>query len=452
MEKAGNNIDLGTVSIIRPVRLANGEFDTLQFERAAITMNNKTHLTVVKGQHPLEFMPPPAIPLDATDPLRILELLEYAGVHYLDPDCPAAKLGIDIFDAGRRFALESAPDWIGVDWDYTTNLYKIYGPVTSLISMKLFHIPPSRVQKQSIRLFEAAKPGMHELIMGLAVGYALRQGLRSFDQWKYYRPQVRSVTQTWPDRLARLGTGAIRLVALMMGRYPGRPLTEDDIRASDAFITVDDFLRQIANLLNTFENADFQFHALAEREQDEVMELLRAGKAYKLKPLSTFSAKGWMPPPLIFDDSPSSNARLINEGVRVVSVVNPVVPGKEMSDLHALSLRGRKAAARQMVAMASHTEGPAMIDALTKLKHGASEVQLSPDHLVPTPEGSIMILHDISGSVADLMIKFKEPQYRINTLIKSIIRKAGGMRKLAHSYAKTASLRNHVRRSWPQPS
>ncbi len=432
-----------TVQITRPVRLPHGEFATMQLAPFPLEARSGSGLTVVRAQHPLEFLPPPALRLDTKLTLQILELLEYAGIYYLTPECPAALEGVDVFNAGRAFALEFAPEWIGFDWDYTTNVYKIYGPLPSLMSIKLFRTPPSRVRKKSIRMFEAAKPGMHELIMGMAVGYALRQGLRSFDQWGYYKPQVRLVTQTWPDRLARLGTAAFRIIPLMMGRFPGKTITDEDVRASDAFITLDDFLRQITDLLERFQKASHRFHILAAREQDEVMELLRAGKAYKLKPLSTFSAKGWMPPPIVFDDSPTSNERLAKEGVRVVSVLNPVVPGKDISELNALTFMGRKAAARHMINMVSLTEGHAMIDALNQLKNGAKRIVLNPSHLTPTPKGSVVQLHDISGSIAEVLIKFREPQYRINSLIKNIIRAAGGLTKLERDYVQTAAMREN---------
>jgi hypothetical protein len=277
--------------------------------------------------------------------------------------------------------------------------------------------------------------------MGMAVGYALRQGLRTFDQWEYYRPQVRWVTQTWPDRLARLGTGAIRLIPLMMGHLPGKPIAEDDIRNSDAFITLDDFLGQIRSLLRRFRDGGYKFHVLAEREQDEVIEILKAGKGHRLKPLSTFTAKGWMPPSLMFDDSASSNARLLKEGVSVVGMLNTTAPGYEMSEMHALSLLGRKRAAREMIRMASMTEGPALIGALERLSNGTRDIVLSPGDLQRVPEGTVFELHDISGSMADMFTKFRRPQLKINRLIKAIIKDSGGLAYLQRAYAHTAALR-----------
>lgn len=426
--------------ILRPIQSGDGSYAALRFK----LFNKNSHtssLTVVEGPHTPISIPPPDIELDTGASLNILQLLEFAGVHYLNPDCPAAEQGVEIFKSGRTFALESAPEWVGFDWDFTTNIYKIYGPLIALIATNVLHTPPRWIQNKSISLFEAAKPGVHELIMGMAVGYALRQGLRRFTQWEYYRPQVRWVTQTWPDRLAFLGTRVTPLIPLMMGHYPGKELTESDIRHSNAFITLEDFMAQIERLLQKFIDGNCQFHILASREQDEVMEILKAGKAYKLKPLSTFAAKGWLPPQLLFDDSPTSIARLHKDGVRVVRMVNPIAPGKDMTEIRALSLTGRRAAASKMIRMASQTEGPALIEALKRLARGEMGIALDRKHLTSTPEGSVLILHDLKGTISDLLLKFRIPQREINGLIQSIVRKAGGLTKLESQYLNTASLR-----------
>jgi hypothetical protein len=288
---------------------------------------------------------------------------------------------------------------------------------------------------------------MHEVIFGMAVGYALRQGLRSFEQWEYYQPHVRWVTQTWPDRLARLGTSAIRLIPLVMGKYPGIEITENDVRGSNAFVTLEDFLNQIKRLLTRFIEGGLRFHHMSSREQDEVMEIIKVRKGFRLKPISTFAAKGWLPPDLVFDDSPSTNARLRAEGIRVVSVINPVVPGKEMSDIRALSFLGRKSALKTMVRVTSRTEGPAIRAALSKLRNGEKYILLEPKHLVPVPQGTVLELHDISGTIAEMLSKFKIPQSQINELIRRAVRLGGGLDKIEAAYMDAAYVRKSSKRS-----
>ncbi len=431
------------VTIARPVRTREGAYVTLALPHFPLRDRMHTSLKVVTGVPPAPLGAPPPIPLSTGEPLDVLRLLEIAGVRYLHPDAPAATQGVEIFTAGRTFALEKGPEWVGFDFDFTTNIYRIYSPILSLISIKLLPSFTHRLHRRDLRFFEAAKPGMHELIMGMAVGYALRQGLRTFKEWELYRPQVRFVTQTWPDRLAKLAMAATPLIALAMGRYPGTPLTDHDIRVSDTFITIEDFLQQQKKLLTRFRDGGYRFQVLAEREQDEVHEMLMIEKGYMLKPLSTFTAKGWTPPKLIFDDSPASNARLLKDGVCVVSTLNPVAPGRELSDIKALSLFGRTRAARQMIHMASRTEGPALIDALHRLAEGATRVTLDPHRLTPTPHGTIFMLHDLRGSLRDVLANYRVPQQSIARMIKAIIAAAGGRERITREYHMTAEFRKH---------
>jgi hypothetical protein len=220
-----------------------------------------------------------------------------------------------------------------------------------------------------------------------------------------------------------------------MGKYPGAEISENDVRGSKAFITLEDFLDQIKRLLTRFIEGGLRFHHMSSREQDEVMEIIKVR-----------AAKGWLPPDLVFDDSPSSNARLRAEGVRVVSVINPVVPGKEMSDLRALSFLGRKSALRTMVRIASRTEGPAIRAALNKLRNGEKHVLLEPKHLVPVPQGTVLELHDISSTIAEMLSKFKKPQREINELIGRAVHLGGGLNKIEATYMDAASLRKSSQR------
>lgn len=429
------------IDIVLPSKNEDNVFPTLRLKKYDCNDLNK-NVSFVEGENPIRFQPPPNIALNTNDDLQILTLLGYAGVRYLTPESPAAKQGVDLFRAGRNFAIESAPEWIGFDWDYTANLYKIYAPVIPLLLVKFMPTTPMWVRKLTIRLLEAPKPGIHEIIMGMAVGYAMRQGLRSFTEWNYYRPQVRVVTQTWANRLAELASQAFHIIPIMMGRFPGEKIIEEDVRKSDAFITLEDFLSQIKKILKSFQDCGYKFHLLSTREQDEVMEILQAGQAYKLKPLSSFATKGWLPPTLIFDDSPASNQRFLREGVHVVCTLNPIVPGKDIKDIQAASFTGRKSAARHIMKMAGHTEGPAMINVLKRLSMGEKDIIMSPSELSTTPEGTIIPIHHANGSLDEVIEKFRGPQDEIDRLIRVIIRENGSLSKIEHSYNLTAVLRN----------
>jgi hypothetical protein len=398
-------------------------------------------LTVVEGEHPLRPIAPPSIALHTDEPLEILELLSVAGIRYRAPTSAAANLGVAIFRASRAFALESAPEWIGFDWDFTTNYFQVYSPIPSLLLIACLRRPPQAMLQKPIDFFEISRPGMYECIFGMAVGYALRQGLRSFPQWEYYRPQVRWVTQTWPLRLALFGTNAFPLIPLLMGRFPGRAISEDDIRRSDAFITVEDFVSYSKRLLERFQDSRRRFYTLSAREQDEVIEILRAGKGFKLKPMGAFLAKGWSPPELIFDDSPSSTAQFQRDGARVVTMHNVLAPGREMREVEGLCFRGKRAAAQQMVAMASQTEGPALLEVLRRLSAGERSIELRSCHLTPIPEGTVVVLHDGHGAIADMFSKFITMQRDVDRLIKRILRDAGGIPKLEEDYRITSARR-----------
>ena len=392
------------VEIKRPVRLPGSqEYATARLKLFEPEIPHPKETTVVAGG-PMRFVPPPEVPLDDEymDPLHVLQILEYAGVPYLSPECPAAELGIRTFLAGREFALETDADWVGFDWDFTAGIYRIYTVLGPLISATLFG--------GYIRVLEAAKPGAWEYIMGTAVGYAKKQGLERFDQWEKYRPQVLLPTQTWGMRLKVLGNEHSRLIPLLMGRLPGLPISEEEVADSKAFITSDDFLPYTERLLHKLPLSPSESKALAE--------IFKIKKGHVLKPLGAFEEKGLTPPKVIFDDSPKSNDYLREEGVQVVGTYNPLAPGGEMSSLKAITFRGRKAAARQMVEMASRTEASAFIEAAKKLLAGEKEITIGAQDLQPIPQGTILVIHDTKRPIDKFKTEFLKPRSRVKKSIR----------------------------------
>lgn len=432
----------------RPVRLANGAYFAKGRFRLFEPGWETGVATVVRGETP-RFIPPPAIPLDTGQYLDVLQLLEYAGIHYSDPRSPAAGLGFSAFQAGRQYVLERlwklegtgrSEDWIGFDWDFTTDVYRIYAELGPLISLKLFHEPPANADRKYIRVLEAAKPGMHEIMVGMMAGYALDQGVKVFNQWENYYPRLRIVTQTWHQRLAELGRSHVRLVPLLMGRLPGLRLEDGDVAHSRACITLGDFLREAAHLLDAYREAGFRFQGLDPEDRDDLIAILRAGKGHVIKSMGAFEARGWSRPTLMFDDGPVTNRRFAQAGVQTIQIPNPLALGKEMSDLKVVTLRGRRAASRQILRMISRPETPPLIDILSDLLEGREPRPIRPESLAATPAGTVVTIHDTRRSLDLFFSEFERPKRVMKLRIRAAIKAAGGMGAIERNYREAVSV------------
>jgi hypothetical protein len=436
------------VTTERPVRLGDGAYFARGRFRLFEPGWETGGITVVRAETP-RFLPPPSIPLNTDHYLDVLQLLEYAGVHYADPRSPAAGLGFSAFQAGRHYVrgrLERlkgtgrSEDWIGFDWDFTTDVYRIYAELGPLISMKLFHEPPANAGRKFIRVLETAKPGLHEIILGMMTGYALDQGIAVFNQWENYFPRLRVVTQTWPQRLAELGRSHVRLVPLLMGRLPGLKLEDADVINSRACITLQDFLREAGYLLDTFREAGFRFEGLEPEEREDLIAILRTGKGHVIKSMGAFEARGWSRPSLVFDDGPVTNRRLEQAGVRVVPIPNPLSPGREMSDLKVVTLLGRRAAARQLLRMVTRSEAEPLVGLLGDLLQGVEPKSLSTDLLPRTPIGTVVTIHDTRRSLDLFFEEFERPKREMKRRIRAAIRAAGGMGAVERDYREAVSV------------
>ncbi len=437
------------VTTERPVRLGGGGYFAKGRFRLFEPGWETGGLTVVRGETP-RFIPPPAIPLHTDHYTDVLQLLEYAGIHYTDPRSPAAGQGFSAFQAGRHYVLERleklegtgrSEDWIGFDWDFTTDVYRIYAELGPLISMKVFHEPPANADKKYIRVLEAAKPGIHEIMVGMMAGYALDQGVKVFNQWESYFPRLRIVTQTWPQRLAELGRSHVRLVPLLMGRLPGLKLEDGDVVGSRACITLQDFLREAAHLLDAYQDAGFRFEGLDPEEREDLIAILRTGKGHVIKSMGAFEAKGWSRPTLVFDDGPVTNRRLAQAGVQTVQIPNPLAPGKEMSDLKVVTLRGRRAASRQLLRMISRTEITPLIELLSELLQGKEPRALPLEGLPQTPAGTIVTLHDTRRALDLFFAEFEQPKREMKLKLRAVIRSAGGMTAIERNYREAVAVR-----------
>lgn len=369
---------------------------------------------------------PHAIALSTENHLEILKLLECCGAFFASAQSPAAEEGVRIFRMAREFALGCDHPWIGVDWDFTTDVYRIYAPLFTLLRLKWTLKRNASIDERWLRSFEVAKPGVHELLFGLAVGYALRQGIARFGDWEQYQPQVRWVTQTWSSRLALMATHVVPLVPLLMGRFPGGIVTADDVRRSSAFITIEDFFAEVHRLLARFRDSGYRLDRLEAYEQEELSDCLKAQKVYQLKPLGAFASKGWSRPTLLLDDSIGSNGRMQRAGVVTIQTVNPIERRRDISDTQTVCFAGKTVAELQILKMVSKTEGPALVDALRRVAGGEPHVVIDPAQLDPLPKGAVIVLNDISVKLQEAIASMREPQVEVRRRVQEI---TGEMRR-----------------------
>lgn len=260
-------------------------------------------------QQPLNFYPPPAIPLKTEDPGQILELLEYADITHRSPECDAAHYGIKVFCEGRRVAWNFPMNGVLFDWDHTLSNYKIFEPIVRLIRTRFSRTPPHRWSELPMTAIEAPRPFMLELAFGMMVGYAEAQGLKGFDQWEQYEPQVGLFTNTWPDRIGIMATHFVRLLPLMAGILPGTEGIYDTVvrgegKAGKAFTHLHHFHEFANRSLDRFERDGWSGLDPEQAVALSHFMYVGAGKAHHDKPLGALAARGWELSKLLFlDDS-----------------------------------------------------------------------------------------------------------------------------------------------------
>ncbi len=403
-------------------------------------------MVVQASEGPIQFAPPPVIGLGTGDPAQILRLLEYAGVHYQSPTSEAASLGIDVFKAGRQFALATRYERVAFDWDHTLDNYKIFESLFRLVHTKSSsRYPYGKEKEYPLTSLETARPFMHELAFGMMVGFAIRQGLKTFDQWEQYRPQVVLSTLTWPDRLGVLSRH-IPLIALMDGRLPGREDTYERIVSSKTFVHLNDFLGYAERLLGGFRAQ--QFDRLTPAEQDAVIAYLRRGKGHYLKPLGAMREKWQVAGAMIlFDDSHEVweffRQEAMIDQVTAVYTQNPYQsPGTDVGELDKVSLgltrsaRIRKAA-QTLAVSEGRTVVQAVVRRLSLYERGnrSGQTDWKIEHLRPIPPGVVMSLHEVGTTLREFHDHYVAPTRRVKALIREILRDMGGLREAERLYA-----------------
>ncbi len=420
------------------------------FQPFATQTLDANRLQPVKGltrDSKLSFYPPPYVPLNTQDEYKILQMLEYAGIHYETPRCDAARYGVTAFDAGRRFVFKTNLDFITFDWDHTLSNYQIFEEIAPIIRAKLSkQEPPEALAERPMTALEVARPFMQELVLGMMVGYAFRQGLTNFQQWEQYKPQVGIVTHTWPDRLGVLAEHFVRLLPLMEGLLPGTPgvynwMTHSDVRS---ITHLHHFLSYAESLLRKFEHVGLE--GLTETEQAELMGYMEDGKAHYRKPLGTLAMRGWEFSSLLhFDDSTKVINDLVEhvhaEAIRGLWVRQPHSKKLDVGELNKIVLsslwRSREAArlraARNLIR--AEEQGftlPYVLSAMQMFSVTRQTDQLA--YRAPLPAGTVFRLHETPTTVGEYWRYYVNPTNRLKQQVRAVRKAAGGLRALRHQY------------------
>lgn len=408
-------------------------------------------LTLVPGRsphQPLEFTAPPAIELTTTDPAAMLDMLRYAGVCYAAPDSPAASIGLHVFAAGRALALRGPYDAVTFDWDQTFSNNQIFEDLPRLMRVRSFTSPPPAAMSAAPMVaIETARPFVMELAFGMMVGFAVRQGLARLSDWERYRPQVGIATHTWPDRLGVAAQYA-PILPLMEGLLPGAPAVYERFTSAHvrSVIHLHHFLEYATTLVRRFD--EHGFAALTPDQADELMRCLKEGGAHRLKPLGTWTARGWAPARLLhIDDSPTLVADLARQAMlagygdarflyaphshsRVFANVKP---------WHILALpalwRGRPQAIRGVVAnlVCKEWARSAVPDLLRRLGHPLDAgCRAWPRGTLPA--GTVMAMYATPTTIGEFWDYYVAPVIRAQALIRDVRRRHGGLRAIRRAW------------------
>ncbi|GEM_PF-4851581 len=306
-------VDDGTDHIhLRPVRHTDGSYLEGIMTLFGSPRNRPPRMTLIEGEslaRNLTYYPPPRVRLDTHVPLEIMQMLEYAGIHYQSPETDAAKAGVGAFEVGRAFVLKNSKiGFVSFDWDHTLSDYQITSDLIRLILVKLSKTRPAEELSQtSMVALEALRPLMGELAMGMMVGFAMHQGseFETFDQWEHYKPRVGLASHTWNDRVGLLGQHFMRILPLMHGLLPGTNKMYEKLTSPEnrTVMHLQHFLDYAERLMGRIEAKGFQ--ALSDQELREVLGYFKDGAAHYRKPAGAFREQGWTSHGEIlhFDDS-----------------------------------------------------------------------------------------------------------------------------------------------------
>lgn len=407
-------------------------------------------LTLVPGgspHRPLELMAPPPIELVTTNPAAVLDMLRYAGMSYAAPDSPAVPAALHVFAAGRALALHGPYGAITVDWDHTFANHKIVEDLPRLIKVRgLKSAPSPAISATPLIAIETARPFMMELVFGMMVGFAVRQGLARLSEWERYRPKVGLATHTWPDRLARSALYA-PILPLMEGLLPGSAAVYERFTSAEvrSVIHLHHFLDYAASLVRRFDAHGFA--ALTPDQADELMICMEDGGAHHRKPLGTWAMRGWTLERLLhIDDSPMLVADLTRQAAlaghaaaRVLQVPHPHSRMfAEIKPWHMMALpvvgRSRRAAMRSVVAGLARKEWTrsALPDVLRQLGHPLEPGAAWPNGALPA--GVVMTIYRATSSLGEFWDYYVSPVVRVQGLIRDVRRRHGGLRAVRRAW------------------
>ena len=408
-------------------------------------------LTLVPGgspHRPLELTAPPPIELMTTAPAALLDMLRYAGMSYAAADSPAVAAALHVFAAGRALALHGPYDAVTVDWDHTFANHKIVEDLLRLIRVRGRRSPPPpAISATPLIAIETARPFMTELVFGMMVGFAVRQGLARLSEWERYRPRVGLATHTWPDRLARSALYA-PILPLMEGLLPGSAAVYERFTSAKvrSIIHLHHFLDYAASLLRRFDAHGFA--ALTPDQADELMSCLEDGGAHHRKPIGAWAMRGWTPERLLhIDDSPMLVADLTRQAAlaghaaaRFLRVPQPHSHVfAEVKPWHMMALpavgRSRPAALRSVVADLARKEWTrsALPDVLRELGYPLEARRVAwPNAALPA--GVVMTIYRSTTSLGEFWNYYVSPVVRVQALIRDVRRRHGGLRAIQRAW------------------
>lgn len=380
----------------------------------------------------IPYKDPPRISLGTQDPAEILDLLGYPGIHYRQ-DSEAAQEGVQAFIFGRDdFVLGKEVEEVTFDWDHTLSNYQIFDNLWSLMRTKLGKKrPPEARARLSMTAIESPRPLMQELAFGMMAGFALKQGLTHFDQWKSYQPKVGLATHTWPDRIGVLARWFVPLLSLMEGLLPGEPNVYEQVTASrsKAFLPLPDFLDYAEDLMRRFDEQGFG--PLTPQERKEALAYLKDGKAHYRKPIGAFVRKGWSTKGLIhFDDS-----LRVNEDLHGIFVRNPYSskPDRDVGELKKISLPGLwRSHDSAVMGVAETLARVEAVGSTFDAIQGALRLYPSPHDYDLTersrlPDGIVLMMYETPTTLGEFWENYVKRPNGLKKRIKDIRKRHGGV-------------------------
>ncbi|MFJ1268591.1 hypothetical protein ACD661_08510 [Legionella lytica] len=237
---------------------------------------------------------PPSIQLNTPDDKEILGLLNFACLNRYTSGSPAEAFALDTFKFARNFVLTSSIDKITFDWDNT--LYSsliIQGAAVFPAQLYKKKLPKYFLNK-SLTAIESPRPFMEELVFGMMIGFAIKQGLTQFTEWERYKPEVGILTLTWPQRLAGLAQRHVPLLSLLEGHFPGNNDVAEQIlkNKTRAFVHLYDFINYISDVLDQMEQSHFK--NLPHHQRIDLQACFQLGKLHKLKFPEVLENKDWL--------------------------------------------------------------------------------------------------------------------------------------------------------------